>query len=45
VRSWNRQHDIGDLTLMWTYTADTALLCGKLMGALAEMDYEVRKGR
>jgi len=41
-RSWKRQYDIGDLTLMWTYIANTAPLCGKLMKALAEVEYEIR---
>jgi len=43
-RSWNRQYDVGDLTLMWTYIANTAPLCGKLMKALAEVEYEIRLG-
>jgi len=42
-RSWDRQYDIGDLTLMWTYIANTAPLCGKLVKALAEVDYEMRR--
>jgi len=42
-RSWNRKYDVGDLTLMWTYIANTAPLCGKLMRALAEVEYEIRK--
>jgi len=42
-RSWKREYDAGDLTLMWTYIANTAPLCGKLMRALAEVEYEVRK--
>jgi len=41
-RSWDRQYDIGDLTLMWTYIANTAPLCGKLMKALAEVEYKIR---
>jgi len=40
-RSWNRQYDIGDLTLMWTYIVNTAPLCGKLMRALAEVEYKI----
>jgi len=42
-RSWERQYDLGDLTLMWTYILNTAPLCGKLMRALAEVEYEIRK--
>jgi len=42
-RSWNRKYDIGDLTLMWTYILNTAPLCGKLIRALAEVEYEIRK--
>jgi len=42
-RSWKRQYDVGDLTLMWTYIANTAPLCGKLMRALAEVEYKIRK--
>jgi len=42
-RSWNRQYDVGDLTLMWTYILNTAPLCGKLIRALAEVEYEIRK--
>jgi len=41
-RSWNRQYDVGDLTLMWTYITNTAPLCGKLMKALAEVEYKIR---
>jgi len=43
VRSWDRKYDLGDLTLMWTYIANTAPLCGRLMRALAEVEYEIRK--
>jgi len=43
VRSWNRKYDLGDLTLMWTYIANTAPLCGKLVKALAEVEYEIRR--
>jgi len=42
-RSWKREYDMGDLTLMWTYIANTAPLCGKLARALAEIEYEIRK--
>ena len=42
-RSWNRQYDVGDLTLMWTYILNTAPLCGKLIRALAEVEYKIRK--
>jgi len=42
-RSWKRQYDMGDLTLMWTYITNTAPLCGKLMRALAEVEYQIRK--
>jgi len=42
-RSWKREYDLGDLTLMWTYIANTAPLCGKLIRALAEVEYEMRK--
>jgi len=42
-RSWNRQYDVDDLTLMWIYIANTVPLCGKLMRALAEVEYEIRK--
>jgi len=42
VRSWKRKYDVGDLTLMWTYIANTAPLCGKLMKALAEVEYKAR---
>jgi len=42
-RSWDRQYDVDDLTLMWTYIANTAPLCGKLIKALAEVEYEIRK--
>jgi len=41
-RSWKRQYDVGDLTLMWMYIANTAPLCGKLMRALAEVEYKIR---
>jgi len=41
-RSWRRQYDVGDLTLMWTYIANTAPLCGTLMRALAEVEYKAR---
>jgi len=41
-RSWKRQYDLGDLTLMWTYIANTAPLCGKLIKALAEVEYKAR---
>jgi len=40
-RSWKRQYDVGDLTLMWTYIANTAPLCGKLIRALAEVGYKI----
>jgi len=43
VRSWDRQYDVSDLTLMWTYIMNTAPLCGKLMKALAEVEYKIRK--
>jgi len=43
VRSWEREYDVGDLTLMWTYILNTAPLCGKLIRALAEVEYEIRK--
>jgi len=43
IRSWGRQYDIGDLTLMWLHIANTAPLCGKLMKALAEVEYEMRR--
>jgi len=42
-RPWGREYDVGDLTLMWTYIANTAPLCGKLMRALAEVEYQMRK--
>jgi len=42
-RSWKREYDVGDLTLMWTYIVNTAPLCGRLMRALAEVEYEIRK--
>jgi len=42
-RSWKRQYDVGDLTLMWTYILNTAPLCGKLIRALAEVEYEIRR--
>jgi len=41
-RSWGRKYDVGDLTLMWTYVANTAPLCGKLIRALAEVEYKIR---
>ena len=41
-RSWKRQYDIGDLTLMWAYILSTAPLCGRLVKALAEVEYKVR---
>jgi len=41
-RPWRREYDVGDLTLMWTYVANTAPLCGKLIRALAEIEYKVR---
>jgi len=41
-RSWKREYDLGDLTLMWTYILNTAPLCGKLMRALAEVEYKIR---
>jgi len=41
-RSWKREYDVGDLTLMWTHITNTAPLCGKLIKALAEVEYEVR---
>ncbi|ABO08639.1 hypothetical protein [Pyrobaculum calidifontis] len=42
-RPWKREYDVGDLTLMWTYIMNTAPLCGKLIRALAEVEYEIRK--
>jgi len=42
-RSWKRQYDVGDLTLMWTYIANTAPLCNRLIRALAEVEYKIRK--
>jgi len=42
-RPWKREYDVGDLTLMWTYIANTAPLCGKLIRALAEVEYKIRK--
>jgi len=42
-RSWKREYDVGDLTLMWTYIVNTAPLCGKLTRALAEVEHEIRK--
>jgi len=41
-RPWKREYDIGDLALMWTYILNTAPLCGKLMRALAEVEYKLR---
>ena len=41
-RPWGREYDVGDLTLMWTYIANTAPLCGRLMKALAEVEYKIR---
>jgi len=41
-RSWRREYDVGDLTLMWQYITNTAPLCGKLMRALAEVEYKIR---
>jgi len=41
-RPWKREYDVGDLTLMWTYILNTAPLCGKLMRALAEVEYKIR---
>jgi len=41
-RSWDRRYDMGDLTLMWTYITNTAPLCGKLIRALAEVEYKAR---
>mgnify|MGYP001772505082 CR=1 FL=1 len=41
-RPWGRNYDASDLTLMWTYILNTAPLCGKLMRALAEVEYEIR---
>jgi len=41
-RSWGQKYDIGDLTLMWTYIANTAPLCGKLMRTLTEIEYKIR---
>jgi len=42
-RPWGREYGIGDLTLMWSYIANTAPLCGKLIRALAEVEYEIRE--
>jgi len=42
-RPWGREYDLGDITLMWTYILNTAPLCGKLMRALAEVEYEIRR--
>jgi len=42
-RPWGREYDVGDLTLMWTYIANTAPLCGRLVRALAEVEYETHK--
>jgi len=42
-RSWKREYDVGDLALMWTYIANTAPLCGKLIRALAEVEYKIRR--
>jgi len=41
-RSWKREYNAGDLTLMWTYIANTAPLCGRLTKALAEVEYKIR---
>jgi len=41
-RSWDRKYDVDDLTLMWTYILNTAPLCGKLIRALAEVEYKIR---
>jgi len=40
-RSWGRKYDPGDLTLMWLHITNTAPLCGKLMKALAEVEYKI----
>jgi len=42
-RPWGREYDLGDLTLMWTYIANTAPLCGKLIRALAEVEERFRQ--
>jgi len=42
-RSWKREYDVGDLTLMWMYILNTVPLCGKLMKALAEVEYKIRR--
>jgi len=42
-RSWKREYDVDDLTLMWTYVLNTAPLCGRLIRALAEVEYKIRK--
>jgi len=41
-RSWKREYGVSDLTLMWTYITNTAPLCGKLIRALAEVEYKIR---
>jgi len=42
-RPWGREYDIGNLTLMWTYIANTAPLCGKLMRTLAKVEERFRR--
>jgi len=43
MRPWKREYDLGDLTLMWTYIANTAPLCGDLIKALAEVEERFRQ--
>jgi len=43
VRSWNRRYDIGDLTLMWTYIANTAPLCDEFVKMLLSVEYALRE--
>jgi len=42
-RPWKREYDVGDLTLMWTYIANTAPLCGRLIRALTEVEERLRQ--
>jgi len=43
VRSWNRKYGMGDLTLMWTYIANMAPLCDKIIKAISDVELEMKR--
>jgi len=42
-RSWKREYDLGDLTLMWTYIANTVPLCDEFAKMLLSVEYALRE--